>query len=499
MHGSITNVVTLGSTVTREANEADSDRLAVLAPVMHLYVVLDCEHLHDAASRFALDGVATVHIGRGERTEATRSESGADLFVKIRDPMASRQHARIHARDGAWIVEDLGGKNGTWVNGRRVDGSTHASAGAIIETGQTFLTLRPSAALHQLADVIGVRADAKERGLVTVLPELVDAFDRLAAFARTDGQVAILGETGSGKDFVAQSYHTLTRRPGPLIAVNCAALTDGLVEATLFGHKKGAYSGATSDNLGNVRTAEGGTLFLDEIGDLRLSAQAALLRVIDAREVTPVGASRAVPVDIRIVSATHRDIPQMVERGEFRQDLWARLAGFVLRLPPLRARLEDMSIFLSVAVRQHEPDRADSIRLSIPAARAILLRRWPANIRELSSAIREALSYAKTDTLAVEDLPKGQGPEFLPHPRQPAFASAPSGARGLSTPEEEDHQGLDARDRMLRARIVRLLEEHGGNVSEVARSEGKHRGVIHEWIKKLGIDPARYRSKIRRP
>jgi len=436
-----------------------------------------------------------VHIGRGDRPEATRSENGVELFIKVRDALASRQHARIHARHGGWVVEDLGGKNGTWVNGRRVDGSTPVAPGAIIETGQTFFTLRPSVA-PPLADVIGVRADAKPRGLVTLVPELVDAFDRLAAFARTDGHVAILGETGSGKDFIAQAYHSLTRRSGAFIAVNCAALTDGLLEATLFGHKKGAYSGATSDNLGYVRTAEGGTLFLDEIGDLPLSAQAALLRVMDAKEVAPVGASKAVPVDVRVVSATHRDIPQMVERGEFRRDLWARLEGFVLRTPPLRERLEDMSIFLSVAVAQHAPERAARIRLSIAAGRAILMRRWPANIREFSSAIRQALSFAKTDTIGAEDLPKAQGPEFAPRSWQPAVPPEPAKVHSDSEPDEDNNHALDARDRMLRARIEELLEEHRGNVSEVARSLGKHRGVIHEWIKKLGIDAGRYRSKI---
>jgi DNA-binding NtrC family response regulator len=498
MPGSISGEVNQGSTITTEQRRGESDRMVLREPVMHLYVVLNCESLQDGASRYALDSVSTVNLGRGEKGEGTRVDGGSVLSLRLADGRVSREHARLHLRDGAWIVQDLGSKNGTWVNGRRVDGSTPVIPGAVIEAGNSFLTLRPSVA-PSLADAVGVRIESKLRGLVTVVPELVDAFESLAIFARSnDGQVSILGETGVGKEVLARAYHQLTGRPGAFNAVNCAAMPDGLVEAQLFGHRKGSYSGATTEGQGFVRAAEGGTLFLDEIGDLPLLAQAKLLRVLEAREVTPVGASKPVPVDVRVVCATHRDLAKMVAQERFRHDLWARLKGFVLELPPLRARMEDIGLLVSATIADHTPDKAQSIRLSASAARSILMRRWPENIRELRRDIERALSNAKNDTIDMADLPADRAPPMVSSPRTlPSTISTEPFEAAERQEGDPLPSGLDAHEMQLRAKIVGMLQEHQGNVSRVAELLGKNRTHLHEVLKTLGVDAQRYRRRIR--
>jgi DNA-binding NtrC family response regulator len=484
------------STVTTEQRKVDSDRIALQEPVAYLHVVMNCDRPHDGASRYALDGIDRVDLGRGDTDEAVRRADATTLEVQVPDIRVSRDHARLHLRDGAWFLQDLGSKNGTFVNGRRVDASTPIASGATIEVGNTFLTLRSSSA-PLLADAVGVGVGSKAYGLATMLPELADAFERLSTIARSsDGHVAILGETGVGKDVLAQAYHQLTRRSGAFIAINCAALPDGLVESQLFGHKKGAFSGATTESPGFVRAADGGTLFLDEIGDLPLLAQASLLRVLQAREVTPIGASRAVPVDVRVVSATHRDIPSMVAQEKFRHDLWARLKDFVLELPPLRARTEDMGLLISAAISRHAADRARDVRLTAGAARAMLMRRWPENVRELASAIGHALSFARNDLIDTGDLPPDQAPRTVGRPPSYPLRSRPNDDDDLGD-ELDVPPDLNASDLQLRGKLIGLLQANHGNVSRVAHLMGKNRTHLHDVLKRLVIDPEKYRRRVR--
>jgi DNA-binding NtrC family response regulator len=495
--GSISDDVFQGSTITSAARKTEGDHTVLHGPVMHLYSILNCECLDAGASRYNLDSIHGVKLGRGDRAGSTRNEDASELSVQLVDGSVSREHARLFVQDGAWVVQDLGSKNGTWVNGRRVDGSTPVAPGAIIEVGNTFLTLRLSTA-PQLADAVNVRAESRPRGLVTMIPELVDVFQRLDVFAGSNrGQVSILGESGVGKEVLARAYHELTDRPGAFNAVNCAALPDGLVETELFGHRKGAYSGASSDSLGLVRAADGGTLFLDEIGDLPLLAQAKLLRVLEAREVMPVGASKAVPVDVRVVCATHRNLTEMVAKGTFRHDLLARLKDFVLELPPLRERTEDIGLLVSTAIGELAGGKAKRIRLSASAARLILMHRWPENIRELKRDIQRAIPYAKDDTIDAADLPADRAaPRMSARPRTPPHGSLAPEPLMPPIPDPPP-PGLDVHDLQLRAKVVRLLHENFGNVTKVANLLGKNRSHMHEVLKKLSVDPEKYRRRHR--
>jgi DNA-binding NtrC family response regulator len=277
----------------------------------------------------------------------------------------------------------------------------------------------------------------------------------------------VRGETGTGKELVARAIHVLSQRKGPFVAVNCGALPETLVEAELFGAKRGAFSGATADRIGLVRGADGGTLFLDEIAELRPSSQAALLRVLQEREVMALGDTRAVKVDVRFVAATHRDLEDMVGRGTFRDDLYARLLGFELELPGLRERREDLGLLVRALLGRRPGGNEASFT---PAAvRLMHAYRWPHNIREFERALASAVALADGRPIDVADLPAVM-------------------QRVPTTPELPMND-----DDSLRARLVELLEAHRGNIAAVARVLDKDRMQIHRWVRRFDIDLDSYR------
>jgi transcriptional regulator with GAF, ATPase, and Fis domain len=233
----------------------------------------------------------------------------------------------------------------------------------------------------------------------------------------------------------------------------------------LFGYREGAFSGATEDRPGLVRSADRGTLFLDEIGDLSPSAQAVLLRVVQESEVLPLGATRPVKVDLRVLSATHRDLDSMVVRDDFRADLLARLSGFTLRLPPLRERREDLGLIVAALLRRLFPDRAGSIRFSPAAARALLMHPWPLNMREVEKCLGTSVVLAGDEAIDMKHL----SPSL-----QDSMALAP--------------RLLSSDDQRRRDEIRTLLQEHGGNISAVAQAMGKARMQLQRWIKRYRID-----------
>jgi len=308
---------------------------------------------------------------------------------------------------------------------------------------------------------------------MTLLPPLADALDGLARIARTQVSILLLGETGTGKELLAAGAHALSSRPGPLVAVNCGGLAPALLESQMFGHLKGAFTGAHRDNPGLIRSADGGTLFLDEIGDLPLPAQAALLRALQEREVVPVGGTRPVTVDLRVVSATHRPLDELCLRGEFRSDLLARLSGYRFTLPPLRERIEDLGVLIRDILRRLDVPGAGQARLSVPAARRLLSYSWPLNIRELLQALSVAVALAEGA------------------PIEPAHLSERLLAAAIPlAPQEEDLSSQED----LEMRLVSLLEKHRGNVSEVARTMRRSRTQIHRWMQRFGLNPDEYRT-----
>jgi sigma-54 dependent transcriptional regulator, acetoin dehydrogenase operon transcriptional activator AcoR len=442
-------------------------------------------------------------------TELTVGRDAQNLIC-VPEQAVSRQHARFHLRDEQWMLQDLGSRNGTMVDGTYI---------AEIELEPNH-EIRVGDAIFKFVDAgvekhVAYRIDGKVAGerKAKSFTEIVGGaqIDHIAAdierIAPTELSAVVLGETGTGKEVVAKGIHAQSGRKGSFQAINCAAIPHNLLESELFGYRRGAFSGADRDKPGLIKLADGGTLFLDEIGDMPLDAQAKLLRVLQAREVFPLGATTPERVDIRVVCATHRDLYQYVKEGKFRGDLLARLNEHVVRLPPLRERKEDIYLLArSFAARYGRPDLGFTFSFIV----ALLHYDWPFNVRELESCIKRGVALlgtdsgmaAQLDTIhlpdAISEHMKGYGerprvslvsnipPPVGQSPSQPppgtsgsVSGSAPPPTSSKRTPTEEE----------LRA----LLERHRGNIAAVGRELGKERMQIHRWLKKYNIDLAQYR------
>lgn len=288
--------------------------------------------------------------------------------------------------------------------------------------------------------------------------------------------ILLFGETGSGKEWFAKAMHgSSARAAGPFIAVNCASIPDTLIESELFGYKSGAFTGASREGRrGKIIQANGGTLFLDEIGDMPLHLQARLLRVLEEREVVPLGAEVPIPVDIQLISATHRNLQDMVARGEFREDLYYRLQGISLTLPPLRVR-SDKRTLIERAVEQ-EAEAGHEIRIESAAMRVLENYAWPGNMRQLRNVIRTALALAESNVLTVRDLP----PELLQGVDEPVpLATAP-----LQFPPQLNLNTLESAEREA---LIEALERHRWNITALAQELDTSRNTIYRKMKRLNI------------
>lgn len=307
--------------------------------------------------------------------------------------------------------------------------------------------------------------------LVSGSAAMREVFKRIGMAARGDATVLILGETGTGKELVARALHRSSARAArPFVAVNCAAIPDELMESELFGHLKGAFTGAISDRAGRFREAEGGTLFLDEIGDMPLATQAKILRVLQEREITPIGGARVVPVNVRIVAATHRDLPAAVAAGRFREDLWYRLQVVPIALPPLRERLGDVVLLAEHFLRRI--GAGSPKRLSSAAAQRLLAHAWPGNVRELRNAMERAAVLCRGTTI---------GPEHIGLPSLHATQEAQGGI-ALDGPLADAVAALE------RAMIRRALAATAGNRAEAARRLGLSRQQLYRKLAEHGLE-----------
>ncbi len=434
-------------------------------------LTLSFEHGHPReVPPFRLDGVDAVTLGRTSRAHtACLALVGGErrLVLEIADRRMSLVHAHLRVTPEGWCIEDVGSKNGTRVNGVETARAI-LCPGDLVEVGRSFFVFGRDDGAGPLLSPSDVRP-----GLATSNAALSRDFARLVKVARSRVAVLLHGETGTGKELVAKAIHETSGRVGPFRAVNCGALPRTLLESELFGFRKGAFSGALQDRAGLVRSADKGTLFLDEIGDLALDAQVALLRVLQEGEVHPIGASSPIPVDVRVIAATHRDLPTLVRERRFREDLWARLNGFSLTLSPLRGRRDDLGALLEVLIRRHAPARAASITFSAPAVRALHAHRWPGNVRELEKTLETALVLATEDVIDLDHLPEPvrAGP--------PRFAAAESDVGGPAA---------------LKGLLEGLLDKHRGNVTTTAAEMRTSRMQVHRLCRRFAIDLNRYRS-----
>lgn len=372
--------------------------------------------------------------------------SGVDFSVPG-DLALSRTHAELEVQSGGLVLRDRS-RNGTWVNGVRWSGG-RLQDGDVIRAGNSLLLVRWSPL----------------KGEAWPLPELLGDSPVMAACRRAlqlaapeDITVLLQGPSGSGKGAAAQALHRLSGRPGDLVELNCAGLPPGLAESTLFGHAKGAFTGAVQDQPGHFVAADRGTLFLDEIAELPLHQQAKLLKVLDDGRATPVGASRPVQVDVRVLAASNKDLQEEVNAGRFRADLYARLNAFCVHMPPLAARREDILALLGLS-QPMSPD----------LAQALLLHPWPLNVRELRSVGNELRLRGQGGLLDLE---------LVAH-RLLAPDAAPGPTREGPPSREE---------------LVELMQAHRGVVAQVARVTGRSTKQVYRWLKAFDLDVERFRA-----
>jgi transcriptional regulator with PAS, ATPase and Fis domain len=380
---------------------------------------------------------------------------------KVDDERMSKQHATVKFERGAWTIADRESRNGTFVDGERITGEVRAHGAIVVRCGHSVFLCVP--------DGRGYDAALDDKGEHVVGPELARLYSQIERHAQSP-TLLIHGESGSGKELIARLYHAAgPRADGPFVAVNCAAIPEGVAERLLFGSRKGAFSGAT-DAVGYLQSAHGGTLFLDEIADLDPAVQAKLLRALETREVTPVGATAPIAIDIGIVAASHRELRSAVSAKVFREDLYYRLARAVVHLPPLRARKLDIARLVVREFASVDRTLAAHARL----IEACCVRPWPGNVRELRAAVHQAASSARDagrDTVRVEDLPENAG-----KPLPDVTATARESPKAAAAPTTID-----------KAAVLAALEAAGGVVSAAARSLGLHRTQLYRLMDKHGI------------
>lgn len=431
---------------------------------------------------YAPGGAVVLSLPEGTDLVIGRTDE-ADVVVA--DRSLSRVHARIRASGENITVQDLGSKNGTKINGEAIS-SASLGAGDELTLGRVAAVLLQPESASRWVDGKSQRG---QTGPIIESPAMIALYENVDRFATSGMPVLIQGETGAGKEVVARMLHDRSaRREKPMACINCGAIPAQLVEDTLFGHERGAFTGATHRQAGIFESASGGTVFLDEIGELPAPAQAALLRVLETKRLTRVGSPLEIEVDVRIVAATNRNLEEMCQQGTFRWDLLYRLNAVTLKIPPLRQRPEEI-----LPLARHflaQLDGKSPHRISDSAARCLTEYRWPGNVRELANVVQRAAVMAKTDAIDLEDLPERLRSEDSQESGdvEPLEIGRLAPAPPPEEPDEEE--ALDFKSQMQQAEItiiVRALEKTGWNQTEAAaRLQMPLRTLVHK-IKKLEI------------
>ena len=380
--------------------------------------------------------------------------SAPDVDIPLDDTAVSRRHLQLTPRSDGVELKDLGSRNGVSLGGARVDEAL-VTEESVFKLGRTFLRLRVQESELELP-----LGPPELAGMVGPSRAMRHLFAQVERVAHSDAAVLLQGETGTGKDRVAKALHSLSpRRGGPFVVFDCGAVAPNLIESELFGHKRGAFTGAEQSRSGAFVRAGGGTLFLDEVAELPLELQPRLLRALESRTVTPLGADTPLPVDVRVIAATHRILEQRITEQRFRQDLYFRLAVVTLQVPPLRARFEDLPALIHAFAKELGHPQ---FTVSAGVLAQLTAYGWPGNLRELRNTVARTL-------LDVDSLDVAPGPAMslkeLPY-------------------KEAKERILDL---FTRDYVRSLLEAHGGSITEAAKAGGIARGYFHRLVVKLGL------------
>jgi DNA-binding NtrC family response regulator len=325
-------------------------------------------------------------------------------------------------------------------------------------------------------------------GIIGTSPKMVEVYKKIAKIARIESPVLLLGESGSGKELIARALHANSGRSSkPFAVINCGALPETLLESELFGHEKGAFTGATGPRKGLLENAAGGTVFLDEISETSLGFQVKMLRVIQEREIRRVGSNETIEADIRVIAASNRDLRDLVRNNQFREDLFHRLNVFTIALPSLRERVSDIPLLASYYLKFFNEKFGANVRLAADAVEAMKAYSWPGNVRELKNVLERAVTFNDTGVIQAAELEFG---EDEPSPGAASSDASPYRARpsGRALPDGEAPAGDASLDQMEREHIIRVLKETGGNKKKAAEILGIERRTLYNKAKRLGID-----------
>jgi two-component system response regulator GlrR len=411
--------------------------------------------------------------GAGPRTDLTSGEEriiigrGPQADLVIDDEAVSRIHCEIVWEGDSLVLRDLGSKNGTWLAGIRVR-EVCLPAEARIGIGDAEVAFGMVSGVEELR----LHPDSRFGRLIGESNVMRAVFDRLARIAARDTTLLLEGESGTGKELAAEAVHeSSVRRDGPFVVVDCGSIPRTLLEAELFGHERGAYTGASQARPGAFVRANGGTIFLDEVGELDIDLQPRLLRVLERREVKPIGGAQPINVDVRIIAATNRDLRRDVNRGAFREDLYYRLAVACVRLPPLRERVNDIPILVKNFLDEHSRRDAVEYALEDGVSQRLMMRPWPGNVRELRNVVEQIVAFGIEEVSLVE---------------------APEQAAPIDLPFKVAKAQLV--ERFEREYLVSVLAQHGGNITAAASAAELDRVHFLRLLDRYGLRKSGTRS-----
>ena len=418
-----------------------------------------------------------LDLSKGELEKMSAEAFTAHFKQRFREPdLPDVERGFFFEGSGNVVQEATAGKLPQQRLFYRSTASVHDSRGDVIGDLYVYRDVSKDIEVEQMkVEVMRLRITLEKTysfsGMVGGSDRMKQVYAQVKQAAESDITVLIRGESGTGKELVAKSFHfNSLRKQGPFLAINCAAIPEALIESELFGHEKGAFTGAVRQRIGAFERAKGGTVFLDEIGDMPLVLQAKLLRVLQEREIQRIGGTISIPVDMRVIAATNKDLESRVKSDEFREDLYFRIAVFPIVIPPLRERREDIPLLAKHFLKKHTERIEKSMSgISNAALRLLLQYDWPGNVRELENAIERAVLLETTDVLQLNSLP----PQLSPIVASRRDPTAPAAVLPLAEVEQQA--------------LVHALEVSANNVTEAARSLGLNRATLYRKLKKYGL------------